>query len=353
MLRNLDTEDTLTLKGMAILWIALHNYFHVTGSVRENQFNFDPARLQTFLTAFQNPSESIQATFAFLGHFGVQVFIFLTAYGLAKKYWETELNPAAFLWSRVKKLYPMILTVVGVWVIIAGFKPIWENGVELCMMLLGVSNLLPGYGIPPIGPWWFIPFIVQVYFLWPAIRWIAVRTGMAGLLGVSAASLVITYVGNPVLDPWMINLLETPVGHMPELCLGVVAARFPLSLKLWAVPLLGAAVGVGSLYRPLWLLTFTCALLIVVTGYVSLRPLCRLKWLAFVGRCSMAVFLVNGIIRVPFIIGDKAVGQWPVTLLFGIVSTIMSLALATYLESVMGKLRAVPQIETTPVTFHD
>lgn len=37
-------------------------------------------------------------------------------------------------------------------------------------MLAGISNILPGFGLPPVGPWWFIPFIMQFYAIWPMLR---------------------------------------------------------------------------------------------------------------------------------------------------------------------------------------
>ena len=66
MRQNLTRNDTLVLKGIAILAIVLHNFFHLLGLVRENEFAFDPARFRVFLSTVQDPGQSVQAIFAYL-----------------------------------------------------------------------------------------------------------------------------------------------------------------------------------------------------------------------------------------------------------------------------------------------
>jgi peptidoglycan/LPS O-acetylase OafA/YrhL len=158
LLRDLDKKDTAILKGLAISAIVFHNFFHVIGTVRENEFTFDPARFGVFLQAVVHPSTAIQSLFAFYGHLGVQIFIFLSAYGLAKSHWNDPASWSSFMWSRVKKLYPMFGLVVLFWAVLAAIYvgPIWvirDAGPGLLFMLAGISNILPGLGLPPVGPW--------------------------------------------------------------------------------------------------------------------------------------------------------------------------------------------------------
>lgn len=112
LLEDLDKKDTAILKGLAISAIVFHNFFHVIGRVRENEFTFDSARFAVFLHAVVHPSTAIQSLFAFYGHLGIQVFIFLSAYGLARSHWNDPASWSSFMWSRVKKLYPMFGLVV-------------------------------------------------------------------------------------------------------------------------------------------------------------------------------------------------------------------------------------------------
>ncbi|HEY3707185.1 MAG TPA: hypothetical protein VGL22_19145, partial [Terracidiphilus sp.] len=81
-LSGLDHCDTAVLKGLAILAIVFHNFFHLISPVRQNEFVFHPGLFAVFLQTVRQPSLAIQAFFSFFGHFGVAVFIFLSAYGL-------------------------------------------------------------------------------------------------------------------------------------------------------------------------------------------------------------------------------------------------------------------------------
>jgi hypothetical protein len=79
----------MVLKGIAILAIVLHNYFHMLwGAVGENEFDFEPGRLRSFISAVGEPDRLIQAFFSYFGHYGVLLFIFLSAYGLAIAHWQ-------------------------------------------------------------------------------------------------------------------------------------------------------------------------------------------------------------------------------------------------------------------------
>jgi peptidoglycan/LPS O-acetylase OafA/YrhL len=312
MLIDLDKKDTALLKGLAIAAIVFHNFFHVIGPVRENEFNFDPARFPIFLQTVIHPSMAIQSFFAFYGHFGVQVFIFLSAYGLAKSHWNDANSWSAFMWSRVKKLYPMFGLVVFFWAILAAMHvgPIWvikNAGPKLLLMLAGVSNILPGMGLPPIGPWWFIPFIIQFYAIWPLLRRLTNKFGWQGLVVLSILCFLFTYAANPVLDHWQINLGENPIGRMRVLCLGIIAARYPIRINIFlAIPAF-AIIIVGSEYQAVAHLVSLASVTLILWLYTKTRVVLRkVRLFEQIGNFSLAIFLVNGIVRVPFVVFAKS-----------------------------------------------
>ena len=74
-------RDALALKGITISAIALHNDFHLLPPIKENEFYFDLQRFFVFLSGLREIAHALQAVVSYLGHFGVQVFIFLSAYG--------------------------------------------------------------------------------------------------------------------------------------------------------------------------------------------------------------------------------------------------------------------------------
>src|SRR5260370_35114422 len=106
---ELDTRDCFVLKGLAILAICFHNYFHLLSRVEENEFSFSQQRFLAYLDALQEPPRILQASFSFFGHSGVQIFIFLSAYGLAGTYAHQRPRWITFVWGRCCKLFPMCL----------------------------------------------------------------------------------------------------------------------------------------------------------------------------------------------------------------------------------------------------
>lgn len=336
MLRQLDLRDTLTLKGAAILAIVFHNYFHLISPAHENEFDFASTRFGAFLSAVRDPHQSIQAGFAYLGHFGVQVFIFLSAYSLARRYWDTPAG-IGFLWERLRKLYPAFLAAIVTWALFTGipegpfgpFAILIHHAGNLILTILGVSNIYPGLEFPPVGPWWFVPFIIQWYCLWPLVRRIANRFGPRGLLALSAGAVFVTATLNPLFAHVGINLLETPIGHAPELCIGIIAARYHVEIYQSTMVIAGLMFIAANLFPPLWMLSFPSAMVVAVGTYLKVKRVLHgaRPVLEHIGACSMALFLVNGFVRLPFI--RWADGNiWFVVLIAGFLSAGWSLAIA-------------------------
>lgn len=348
MLSDLDEKDTAILKGLAISAIVFHNFFHVIGPVRENEFTFDPARFPIFLKTVVHPSMAIQALFSFYGHFGVQIFIFLSAYGLARSHWNNPASWSSFMGSRAKKLYPMFGLVVLFWAVLAAMQvgPVWvirDAGPGLLFMLAGVSNMLPGLGLPPVGPWWFIPFIMQFYAIWPMLRRLTNKFGWPGLVVLSVACLLFTSAVNPHLAQWTINLAESPIGRMRVFCLGIIAARYPIRINAYLTIPAFAIITVGNMYLNVAQFASLASVVLILWLYLKVRTLLRKSdFLALIGKYSLAIFLLNGIVRVPFIMFAKT----PLLqLVLGCTSAVVTFAISAFfhylLEPSRGKVVAV------------
>ena len=76
------------MRGIAILAIMLHNYTHWLGPmVKENEYTFDHNNVRRLLAELASPSvELLSHILSFFGHYGVPVFVALSAYGLYRKY---------------------------------------------------------------------------------------------------------------------------------------------------------------------------------------------------------------------------------------------------------------------------
>ncbi len=316
-----------------------------------------------FVATVKDPALAIQAVFSFWGHFGVQIFIFLSAYGLAKSHWEDGSSWAEFMLSRIKKLFPIFGLAMLSWIAVvsvdAGVLVILrQRGLEFILMLAGLSNILPGYNLPPVGPWWFIPFIIQFYAIWPLMRRFTIKFGARGLLVLALLAVTATYLVNPSLGRWQIDLLETPIGRMPVLCLGIAAARCPIRLNVWnAFPALVVLI-LGSIYEEVWLFTFPAALVVMLFCYLKIRPALRgSRLLVLLGEYSLPLFLFNGIVRAPFL----SLAKSPLSqLVFGLISAVTSLAVAMCIQQLLKpapashekqKVRVATSRNETEATF--
>lgn len=332
-----DLRDTWALKTIGILAIVLHNLYHtLPRAVLEMEFGFVPGRFQRFLDTVVDPRLAFQSLFSYLGHFGVELFIFLSAYGLALKYWRTP-SWSGFVWGRVRKLYPMFFLAVTFWLMLrvieygTGFPAFfWTQIDDLALTTLAAINLVPGYGLPPVGPWWFLPFIVQFYCLWPGLAWLIRRTGRAGLVLLAAVCVgVVIVAGQFLTHKWALNLVETPIGHMPEICLGVCYARYGIRVGMVSALIAAGVFLLGNLYAGFWPLTFVCALIMLLFAYQIAAPVIRgIRFNRFMADISMPLFFVNGFMRSPFRRVAIYFDRWHVSLLAGLAEAVFSIAVA-------------------------
>lgn len=75
------------MRGVAIVFIMLHNLLHLVIPTLENEFVFQIERTRFFMNeVFSGGVDVVQDIFSFLGWYGVAVFLFLSGYGLTLKY---------------------------------------------------------------------------------------------------------------------------------------------------------------------------------------------------------------------------------------------------------------------------
>ena len=81
----LTRDNSLILRGVAILFIVLHNFLHFDcfGFTGENEMAFSSEKAIEFLGTIINGSSILGEFFSHLGWIGVPVFVFLTGYGVA------------------------------------------------------------------------------------------------------------------------------------------------------------------------------------------------------------------------------------------------------------------------------
>lgn len=84
---DLSRRDTSLLKGLAILLVVFHNYWHnISGAPLESEFFLRKHSLYEWLyQIIDKPWDFLHPTMSVFGVYGVHIFIFLSGYGLTKK----------------------------------------------------------------------------------------------------------------------------------------------------------------------------------------------------------------------------------------------------------------------------
>src|SRR3712207_632517 len=84
----LSRAECNVLRGLAIIGIFLHNYSHwLNPIIKENEYQYFQYNVNGFNHALANPDYLLPLhIISFFGHYGVPIFLFLSAYGLERKY---------------------------------------------------------------------------------------------------------------------------------------------------------------------------------------------------------------------------------------------------------------------------
>jgi peptidoglycan/LPS O-acetylase OafA/YrhL len=242
----------------------------------------------------------------------VQLFVFLSAYGLYLSYRNKPLHYWSFVRGRIWKLWPAFFLAVLLLIALTIITTRRLNHSDLylgsLLRLSLVSNLIPGKGFAVVGPWWFYSMIVQFYLVFPLLRNWFNRYGVWPLVVLS----VITWVMQIFFTAEMIELgvpINTLViGHLPVFCLGLVLAKYKdLPMPWWVLLGTGVLFYFGNLYLPAWVFSQLCVTVIILYVYLLLKAFFRpddgffRRTLLFIGNLSMYLFAVNGFLRHPFI----------------------------------------------------
>ena len=337
----LDTRETTLLKGIGILMIVLHNFFHnLPPKIGENEFTFSIEVTKSFINAFLAfPNRTFESIPSYFGHYGVQLFIFLSAYGLTKSNISKPTTHSTFLLKRFGKIYLTFVSCVLLYVGLGVLKstalniPIEEiiNLPALLYKLLLISNLVPHQSLTPVGPWWFIPFILQLYLIAPFLISASRNNGGNFLLMASLLCMLIEVGLNDYLVPAGLNLNFNFIGHMSVICLGIYAALTSNNIisSKQILPIALLVVVAGMFYKTFWYIadvSMTILLLwIALGGLRKLSPLGKpYRIIMFYGSISFPLFLVNGFLRSPFHDLSVNLHTWWMTIIISIGSLIFA-----------------------------
>lgn len=169
----LNRQQCSALRGIAITGIFMHNYLHWLGPmVKENEYQFIQHNVDRMAYELTHPTADIfYHLFSFFGHYGVPVFLFLSGYGLVKKYEQggAEEKALPFIRKHFMKLFPMMILGFAVFTMVDWMTPgrhhwTWVDTIAQLTMTI---NLLPDpdHIIWP-GPYWFFGLMMQLYIIY-------------------------------------------------------------------------------------------------------------------------------------------------------------------------------------------
>ena len=170
---DISITQSLYLKGMGMLLIMFHNFFHwLPPKIGENEMEWSFDNLTRFWNAIiKFPSLSVELIWSFMGFFGVPVFVFLSGYGLTK---SLLLKKESILRSTIRhiiKIYILFLLSVAVYAVFYAYQGKLTTGTirGLLSSLSLTNNFYPERLFVVNGPWWFFSLIIQLYLLFPII----------------------------------------------------------------------------------------------------------------------------------------------------------------------------------------
>lgn len=318
-IRALTKNDTNILKGIGILCIIIHNFLHWYQplNTKENEFYFVKENVFSFLNAFvEHPAESVNIFFSYLGHFGVQLFIFISGVGLAMSMMAQPKRYGQFIFDRIKKLYPLVIVAFVFHFLFAAVAyyhfMTWEEIKCFIYKFLFVHTLIPGEGLSLNGPLWFLGLILQLYLLFPLLFKLISKYKTKAFLFICIISYAIVYacMYTKIL-PENLYILQNFPGHLPEFSLGILFAcsKGKKINWIWFVVAI-TAFCLGNFYEALFPLTFLSITYIVICIYMLAKKKETIniidKFLIFFGNISMVLFATHSQIRWPFVeIGNK------------------------------------------------
>ncbi len=344
VIKSYSKQDTSIIKGFAILCICLHNFLHwIPPYTGENEFYFSTNCINNFLNEISShPAEILNILFTFLGHYGVQIFIFISGFGLTLSMLKHHKTWLYFIVDRLKKLYPLLLTAILFYILFKIFMyskfPTNIQLKELGYKLLFIHTLLPYQGLTLNGPWWFFGLIFQLYLVFPALFYLIKKYNTKAFLAICACSYAWTFASLYYLpNVFEVSYFQNFPAHLPEFCFGMLLALnrdkkvnnifFFIALTLFCL---------GNYHQIFFPFTFLAITIISVFTYQCLKNIPIKKtilrqFLIFFGNISMTLFAVHGYLRDPFVklsntILISPLGHIIAAILFLTTSVIISLA---------------------------
>ncbi|MCH5325961.1 MAG: acyltransferase [Duncaniella sp.] len=287
----MSREAVSALKGVSIICIVLHNVVHLLSEVKECEFSFSEAPVQTFMESFLRiPVESV---ISFYGWVVVSVFMFASGYGLTVKYGDRPIMATRWIWEHYKKLFLLLLPVMTGMIVGRLILYGLSDGERLTNMLLQQSlllNIINPKAISP-GVYWYLGLAFQFYLCFLLFRKIPVK----GLVAIAVLSWGLT----AFLPHDGVNYVRhNCMGWMPEFVLGIILARKEIKIERAGKAMLLISGLVLTVACSVSGYTFSLSGIGFIAVLLSIKDyLTRSRALLFIGSISATLYVVHPMVR--------------------------------------------------------
>lgn len=292
--------------------IILHNYSHLlSGMPHENEYTFDINNAKSFFEMISTPSWDLPLQLlSFFGHYGVPVFLFLSAYGLVAKYESGTSKENIGTFRFIKYHYLKLLRLMFIGFIICCSIEVANGSAGGFTIPAAISELLMmadvttafNWQIIPM-PYWFLGMLFEMYIVYRLLlykrsSWIAIALAIVCILpqlffGPTSGKLCY----------WHLNF----AGNFLPFVLGLLAARYKDRIsnltKSWGLPAYSliflvslAGLFAFSLNYVLWMFASVCVVIAAIS-FVRLLRGSLLNAAVWVGTISASLYVIHPAIR--------------------------------------------------------
>ena len=230
-MKTLSRNQCNELRGLAIISIVLHNFVHQTrfGFTSQNESSFDLARTQEFLGRITDEGfwSAVCEVLSFLGWIGVPVFVFLSGYGLVKKYEQgtTPLKVKDFILHSWLKLFLLMLPGVLFCALyhqftgLGGLHTHLKYAVYLSLLgnLVGIDTMTPSI-------YWYFGLTFELYLAYIVLHRFRSKGFLIGCIAVPLLLQLGLVLGGQ--DNLVHFNLRNLIGWLPVFCTGIYLGRF-------------------------------------------------------------------------------------------------------------------------------
>ncbi len=347
---KLTKNDTYFLKGIGILLIIFHNFFHqLQPTIGENEYSFSFDFFKNFIFSISSdPINIIRYFSSYFGHYGVQLFIFCSGYGLTILNYNKIINYKKFIIKRLLKLYPTftiaIIILLVYQFIIFDFPFTIRTIASVIIRYTLIANLLPGKIFTLSGPYWFYSMIIQLYLLFPYL----INLNKRKLISIIIISYILLFISNEFFASFNFSLYYNFIGNMPVFILGILFARnqtIEIRKWKWLIPSLVFILGQFNTY--IWYLSqisfviISFPIILFIYRYIEKSKLS--DFIIFSGKISMYLFAIHGFMRHPWVEItnklDSNLMTYSIFIVFIIIVYLVSILVKKIEENIINKMR--------------